>query len=81
MDLIFSQTENRRQCESEVVIDDVKVQCTFSASKIVTIPQGLQYLDGKLNLSEGMLASTMPICQNHAMRLKNAFNKLFTETT
>ena len=38
MELIIPQTENRRQCESEVVIDDVKVQCTFSASKIVTIP-------------------------------------------
>ncbi len=76
MDLIFSQTENRRQCESEVVIDEAKVQCTFSTSNAVTIPQGLQYLDGKLNLSKDMPASTIPICQNHAMRLKNAFNKL-----
>lgn len=79
MDLIFSQTENRRQCESEVVIEGVKVQCTFSASKTVTIPEGLHYSDGNLNLSESMPASTIPICQNHEMRLKNAFRKLFNE--
>lgn len=79
MDLIFSQTENRRQCESEVVIDEVKIQCTFSASKTVIIPEGLRYLDGKLSPSENMPASTISICQNHEMRLKNAFSKLFNE--
>ncbi len=79
MDLVFSQIENRRQCESEVVIEGVKVQCAFSASKTVTIPEGLHYFDGKLNLSENMPASTIPICQNHEMRLKNVFRKLFNE--
>ena len=81
MELIFSPIENRRQCESEVVINGYKVQCAFSASKIVTIPKGLQYFDGKLNLSESMPASTIPICQNHEMRLKNAFKELLHETT
>lgn len=79
MDLIFSQIDNRRQCESEVVINDFKVQCAFSASKLVTIPKGLHYFDGKLNQSESMLASTIPICQNHEMRLKKAFKELLPE--
>lgn len=81
MELIFSQIENRRQCESEVVINGFKVQCAFSASKIVTIPEGLHYFDGKLNLSESMPASTISICQNHEMRLKNAFEKLLPATS
>ncbi len=76
MDLIFSQIESRRQCESEVVINGFTVQCAFSASKIVTIPEGLHYFDGKLSQSENMTASTIPICQNHEMRLKNALKLL-----
>lgn len=79
MELVFSQINNRRQCESEVVIKGFKVQCAFSASKIVTIPKGLHYFDGKLNKSQSMLGSTIPICQNHEMRLKNAFNELLPE--
>ena len=79
LNLIFSQIDSRRQCESEVVIEGFKVQCGFSASKTVTIPQGLHYFDGKLNMSESMSGdSTIPICQNHEMRLKNAYKELIS---
>lgn len=79
INLIFSQIDSRRQCESEVVIEGTKVQCGFSASKTVTIPQGLHYFDGKLSMSESMLSSTIPICQNHEMRLKNAHKELVSQ--
>jgi hypothetical protein len=76
MDLIFAENTNRRQCGSEAVVSGFKVQCTFSTSRTVTIPTGLHYFDGKLDFSESMLGSTMPICKNHEMRLKIAFREL-----
>lgn len=77
MDLIFAETENRHQCGSEAVINGFKVQCTFSTSRIVTIPTGLHYFDGKLNFSQSMPGSTISICSNHEKRLKIAFSELF----
>jgi hypothetical protein len=76
MDLIFAETTNRRQCGSETVVQGFKVQCTFSTSRTVTIPIGLHYFDGKLDFSESMLGTTISICKNHEMRLKNAFREL-----
>lgn len=76
MDLIFAETTNRRQCGSETVTEGFKVQCSFSSSKIVTIPKGLHYFDGKLDFSRSMLSSTISICKNHEMRLKIAFREL-----
>jgi hypothetical protein len=77
MDLIFAETTNRRQCGSETVVEGFKVQCSFSSSKIVTIPKGLHYFDGKLDFSESMPGSTISICRNHEMRLKTAFRELY----
>ena len=76
MDLIFADTENRHQCGSEMVVKGFKTQCTFSSSRMVTIPTGLHYFDGKLDFSQSMLSSTIPICKNHEMRLKAAFRGL-----
>jgi hypothetical protein len=52
------------------------MQCAFSSSKTVTIPEGLQFLDGKLKPSDDNAASTFSICQNHEARLKMAFDEL-----
>jgi len=76
MDLIFAENTNRQQCGSEAVVNGLKVQCTFSTSRVVTIPTGLHYFDGKLDFSQSMLSSTIPICKNHEMRLKIAFLEL-----
>jgi hypothetical protein len=76
MDLIFGETKDRQQCGSESVINGFKVQCPFSSSKIVTIPAGLQYFDGKLGFSETMSGVTIPICKNHEMQINIAFRKL-----
>ena len=80
MDLIFEETVNRRQCGSETVAHGFKVPCTFSTSRIVTIPTGLHYFDGKLDFSQSMLLTTIPICKNHEIRLNIAFQKLSPET-
>lgn len=80
MDLLFSETRNRRQCGSELVVNGFKVQCAFSTSKTVTIPKGLHYFDGKLNFSQSMLQTTIPICKNHEMHLTNAFRDLIGES-
>ena len=76
MDLVFAETKNRQQCGSETVVDGFKMQCPFSTSKTVTIPTGLHYFDGKLNFSESMLRTTIPICKNHEMQLNTAFLNL-----
>jgi hypothetical protein len=76
MDLIFAETTNRQQCGSETVVQGFKVQCPFSTSRIVTIPKGLHYFDGRLDYSQSMLHSTISICKNHEMRLKIAFTEL-----
>jgi hypothetical protein len=80
MNLIFEETTNRQQCGSETVVNGFKVQCTFSTSRIVTIPTGLHYFDGKLDFSESMLCTTIPICKNHELRLNIAFQNLSGET-
>jgi len=77
MDLLFADINNRHQCGSEIVVNGFKVQCIFSTSRTVTIPTGLHYFDGKLDFSESMLRTTVPICKNHEMQLKAAFQKLF----
>jgi hypothetical protein len=80
MDLIFGETKDRQQCGSEAVVSGFKVRCPFSTSKIVTIPTGLHYFDGKLDFSESMLRLTIPICKNHEMQLNIAFQKLAGKT-
>jgi hypothetical protein len=80
MNLLFGATKNRQQCGSEVVVNGFKVQCTFSTSRTVTIPTGLHYFDGKLNFSQSMLRTTIPICKNHEMQLNIAFRDLFSKT-
>ncbi len=77
MKLIFEETKNRSQCAAEVLINDLNMQCTFSTAKLVTIPQGLSYSGGKLEQIETAPAVTVSICQNHEIRLENAFNELF----
>ena len=77
MDLIFEETVNRQRCGSEIVDYGFKVQCGFSTSRIVTIPTGLHYFDGKLNFSQSMLRITIPICKNHEMQLNAAFHDLY----
>ena len=76
MNLLFAETKNRHQCGSKVVIKGFQVQCTFSTSRVVTIPTGLHYFDGKLDFSQSMLESTISICKNHEIRLKREFNEL-----
>jgi hypothetical protein len=80
MDLIFAQTKDRQQCSSETVVNGLKVRCSFSSSNIVTIPDGLQYFDGKLDSNENAPSATLSICKNHEMQLKIAFRK-FSGTT
>jgi hypothetical protein len=80
MNLLFEETKNRQQCGSEVVVNGFKLQCTFSTSKVVTIPNGLLYCDGKLSFSEDTPGSIIPICKNHEMQLNNAFRDLSGET-
>ena len=76
MELIFEETKNRHQCGSEVVVNDFKAQCTFSTSKTVTIPIGLHYFEGKLDFSQNIQSTTIPICKNHEMRLNKEFREL-----
>ncbi len=80
MDLIFSETANRQQCGSEVMVNDFKVQCAFSTSRVVTIPEGLHYFDGKLDFSRGIPGSILSICRNHESRLKTAFTQLVKQS-
>ena len=80
MDLIFGETKNRQQCGSEIVVSGFKVKCPFSTSIIVTIPTGLHYFDGNLDVSESSLRVTIPICKNHERQLTIAFQKLSEKT-
>jgi len=77
MKLIFEETKNRSQCAAETVINDLKMQCTFSTAKVVIIPTGLSYACGELKLSETVPSESFSICPNHEIRLKNAFAELF----
>lgn len=76
MDLTVTETANRHRCGNEVLIDGLKVQCPFSTAKVVTIPAGLIYLDGKFEYRENAPQSRMPICKNHENRLNAAFREL-----
>ncbi|CAN5441466.1 hypothetical protein BH10ACI1_BH10ACI1_18360 [soil metagenome] len=75
MDLIFEQTANRHQCGCEVSVNDLKLPCSFSTSKTITLPHGLRYKDGRIEISEDKSATTMPFCANHEKRLRNAFDE------
>lgn len=75
MNLIFEQTANRHQCGCEVPVNGLMMQCSFSSSKTVTIPAGLSFSEGKLDLIEGETAMTLSICANHEKRLRNAFDE------
>jgi len=77
MDLIFEDTANRSQCGCEYLINEMRMPCTFSASRIVKIPQGLSYANGNLELNENIPGATLSICRNHEGRLKKSFNELF----
>ena len=77
MDLIFEETVNVHRCGSEVIDYGFKVRCALLTSRIVTIPTGLHYFDGKLNFSQSMLRITIPICKDHEMQLNAAFHDLF----
>lgn len=81
MNLVFAETKNRQQCGSTAVVNGFQVQCTFSTSGIVTIPTGLHYFDGKLDFSQSMLGTTIPICKNHEVRLKIALRELLDKTS
>jgi len=77
MKLIFEENKNRNQCATEIMVNNLKMQCTFSTAKVVTIPKGLSYSNGKLQQSETTRSETFSICQNHEIRLKNDFAELF----
>lgn len=77
MNLKFEESANRIRCGCKVLINGARMQCAFSSSKIVTIPEGLQFFDGKLKSADGSPTSSFSICQNHEARLKMAFNELF----
>jgi hypothetical protein len=77
MELIFEETANRYQCGCEFTVNDLRMHCTFSTSRIVKIPKGLSYANGKLEVNETVLGSTLSICRNHEGRLKNAYDELF----
>ncbi len=70
MELIFAENIDRRQCDSIMSINGYNARCRFSTSKVVTIPAGLHYFDGKLNFRLSEPSSTISICMNHEMRLK-----------
>jgi hypothetical protein len=76
MNLIFEETKNRHQCGNKIVVKGFQVQCTNSTTRIVTIPTGLHYFDGKLNFSQSKLTSTIFICKTHEMQLKSEFLEL-----
>lgn len=76
MDLIFEDTKKRNQCGSQSVVEGLMMQCPFSTSRIVTIPAGVHYFEGKPDFNENALSATIYICKNHEMRLKNAFQEL-----
>jgi len=76
MNLIFSETANRNQCGGEVSVNDLVMPCTFSSSKTVTIPHGLRYAGGALELSENSPETTLAVCRNHEVRLRAAFDEL-----
>lgn len=76
MNLIFEQINKRQQCGTEVVVNGFKVQCAFSSSTTVTIPTGLDYINGKLSFNQSKPSTTLPICKNHEMQLTAAFDEL-----
>ena len=78
MKLVFEQTKNRRQCATEVPVNDFRIQCTFSSSTVVTIPTGLEYVDGKLCFNLNKPSATIPICKNHEMQLNAAFREIYS---
>jgi hypothetical protein len=80
MNLIFEETLNRHQCGGEAVLNDLILPCTFSTSKSVTIPDGLRYAGGVLELNENSSSQTIPICRNHENRLRAAFAELLKNT-
>lgn len=77
MKLIFEENKNRSQCAAETMVNDLKMQCTFSTAKVVIIPKGLSYFCGELKQSETAPSVSFSICPNHEIRLKNAFAELF----
>ena len=76
MNLIFAEAANRNQCGGEISINDLVMPCTFSSSKTVTIPAGLRYAGGTLELSDSAQETTLNICRNHEVRLRAAFDEL-----
>ncbi|HEY0429489.1 MAG TPA: hypothetical protein VGC76_17045 [Pyrinomonadaceae bacterium] len=76
MELIFAENIHRHQCSSEVLINGFRARCRFSTSRVVTIPTGLHYFDGRLNFNQTKPSSTISICKNHEMRLKIALREL-----
>ena len=79
MDLIFEDAANRNQCGCEYLVNEMRMPCTFSTSRIVKIPEGLSYTNGTLELNESASGATLSICRNHEGRLKNAFKELFNK--
>lgn len=77
MDLIFEETANRSQCGCEYLVNDLRMPCTFSTSRVVKIPKGLSYASGKLELKQDAPGATISICRNHEGRLQIAHDELF----
>lgn len=77
MDLIFEETANRSQCGCEYLVNDLRMPCTFSTSRVVKIPKGLSYTGGRLEINEDAAGATISICRNHEGRLNIAFEELF----
>jgi hypothetical protein len=80
MNLLFEETPNRHQCGYEVVVNGLTMPCSFSSSKKVTIPAGLQLSEGKFASTESDTVSTFSICANHQKRLQNAFREYLQNT-
>lgn len=77
MELVFEEMANRSQCSCKFLVRGVRMQCRFSTSTIVTIPEGLSYIDGRLKQIASSQGATLSICQNHKARLKMAFAEMF----
>jgi hypothetical protein len=76
MNLKFEESANRIRCGCKVLVNGSRMQCAFSSSKTVTIPEGWQFFNGKLKPSDDTAETTFSICQNHEARLKIAVNEL-----
>jgi hypothetical protein len=77
MELVFEEVANRSQCGCKFLVNGERTQCKFSSSTVVTIPAGLSYRNGKLEQTETVASTILPICQNHKARLKSAFTEMF----